>query len=69
LLAFPVIVMVSVALTFGQTRYRAPAEVSLVLLGAVGVDMLVRWLRHEPAGDEPPSEATAAPPEPALSSP
>jgi hypothetical protein len=49
LLAFPVIVLASVALTFGQTRYRAPAEVSLVLLAAVGIDVLWRWYRNEPA--------------------
>jgi 4-amino-4-deoxy-L-arabinose transferase-like glycosyltransferase len=48
LLAFPVIVLVSVAITFGQTRYRAPAEISVVLLGAVGIDVLWRWYRREP---------------------
>ncbi len=48
LLALPVIVLMSVAITFGQTRYRAPAEISLVLLGAVGVEMLWRRYRREP---------------------
>src|SRR4051794_22077627 len=37
LLALFGIVVVTVAITFGQTRYRAPAEVSLVLLAAVGI--------------------------------
>jgi 4-amino-4-deoxy-L-arabinose transferase-like glycosyltransferase len=66
LLAFPVIVLVSVALTFGQTRYRAPAEVSLVLLAAVGIDVLIRWYRREPATDAAPDQAIAAPTDPAL---
>jgi 4-amino-4-deoxy-L-arabinose transferase-like glycosyltransferase len=62
LLALPVIVLVSVALTFGQTRYRAPAEVSLVLLGAVGIDLLVRWYRHEaPTGGPPAGLGTDTP--------
>jgi 4-amino-4-deoxy-L-arabinose transferase-like glycosyltransferase len=38
LLAFPVIVFISVGLTFAQTRYRVPAEVAMVLLAAVAVD-------------------------------
>jgi 4-amino-4-deoxy-L-arabinose transferase-like glycosyltransferase len=42
LLAFVVTVVISVALTFGQTRYRAPAEVSIVLLAAVAADALWR---------------------------
>ncbi|MGH9024726.1 MAG: glycosyltransferase family 39 protein [Acidimicrobiia bacterium] len=42
LLVFVVIVAVSVAITFGQTRYRAPAEVPIVLLAAVAVDGMAR---------------------------
>ena len=40
LLAVPLIVLVSVAITFGQTRYRASAEPALVILGAVGLDVV-----------------------------
>jgi 4-amino-4-deoxy-L-arabinose transferase-like glycosyltransferase len=43
LLAVGVEVVVSVALTFGNTRYRTPFEVSLVLLSAVAVDWV--WTR------------------------
>ncbi len=49
LLAMPFIVSIAVLLTFGQTRYRAPAEVSLVLLTAVAADSL--WSgRHTATG-------------------
>jgi 4-amino-4-deoxy-L-arabinose transferase-like glycosyltransferase len=43
LLAFPAIVLLSVLLTMGQTRYRAPAEISLALLAAVAIDPGLRW--------------------------
>jgi 4-amino-4-deoxy-L-arabinose transferase-like glycosyltransferase len=47
LLAFPATVLLSVLLTIGQTRYRAPAEVPLVLLASVAVDaMWSRWRRR-----------------------
>jgi 4-amino-4-deoxy-L-arabinose transferase-like glycosyltransferase len=61
LLALPVIVLMSVAITFGQTRYRAPAEISLVLLGAYGVEMLWRWYQREPALDAPTAPADRSP--------
>lgn len=60
LLAVPVIVLFSVAITFGQTRYRAPAEISVVLLGAIGVEMLWRWYKREGAL-EPAAPAPEAP--------
>jgi hypothetical protein len=44
LVAFPVIVLMAVALTFSQSRYRAPAEAALVVLAAVAVDAAVRHL-------------------------
>ena len=37
-----VLVVVTVALAFGDTRYRAPAEVGIVLLAATAVDAGVR---------------------------
>ena len=45
LVAGPVIVTFSAATTFGVTRYRAPAEVAIVLAAAVGVVATVGWLR------------------------
>jgi 4-amino-4-deoxy-L-arabinose transferase-like glycosyltransferase len=39
-LALVVLVVVTVAVTFGQTRYRAPAEVALVLFAAVAIDVV-----------------------------
>jgi 4-amino-4-deoxy-L-arabinose transferase-like glycosyltransferase len=41
-LAFVANVVVAAAITYGYTRYRAAAEVPLVLLSAVGIDALVR---------------------------
>ena len=38
LVAFPVIILISVAVTFGQDRYRAPADVALLVLAAVALD-------------------------------
>ena len=47
LVAFVVTVAVAVALTFGQTRYRADAEVPILLLAVVAVDAaLSRMLGH-----------------------
>jgi hypothetical protein len=43
LLAFVATVAFTVAIAFGQTRYRAPAEVSIVVLAAVGLD--AAWRR------------------------
>jgi 4-amino-4-deoxy-L-arabinose transferase-like glycosyltransferase len=41
LAAFVVTVAIATAITFGQTRYRAPADVSIVLLAAVAIDYLL----------------------------
>ena len=38
LLAFVATVIITVATTFGETRYRAAAEVSIVTLAAIGID-------------------------------
>ncbi len=37
-----VVIMAAVAVTFGETRYRAPGEVPLVLLASVFIDSLLR---------------------------
>ena len=41
LLAFVATVVITVATTFGETRYRAAAEVSIVLLAGVGIDAVL----------------------------
>jgi 4-amino-4-deoxy-L-arabinose transferase-like glycosyltransferase len=41
-------VVVPVALTAGQTRLRAPADVAIVLVAAVGVDAVIRHRRGRP---------------------
>src|SRR5262249_21308371 len=41
LLALVLIVVVAVIPTIGAVRYRAPAEIALVMLGAVGIEALV----------------------------
>ena len=50
-------VAVTVAITFGSTRYRAPADVAIGLLAAVGIDALVNAWSHRrlelDEGDEP----------------
>lgn len=46
LLAPFAVVAVTVALTFGQPRYRAPADVGLILLAAVGLDA---WAWRRPS--------------------
>jgi len=37
--------IITVAITFGSTRYRAISEVTFVILGAVGIDFLVQRIR------------------------
>lgn len=39
LLVFPALVLVTTVITFGQVRYRATAEVTLVVLAAVAIDI------------------------------
>jgi 4-amino-4-deoxy-L-arabinose transferase-like glycosyltransferase len=56
LLVFPVSIVISVTLTIGATRYRAPAEIPLVLLAAVGIDQLARiGARRRATGHERPA--------------
>jgi 4-amino-4-deoxy-L-arabinose transferase-like glycosyltransferase len=50
---WPLLVLVAVpvitaAIAFGYTRYRAPAEPPLLLAGAVAIDALYRQLRRDP---------------------
>jgi Dolichyl-phosphate-mannose-protein mannosyltransferase len=65
LVALVISVAVTVVLFYGSTRFRAPAEPALVILGAVAVDALVRRLRHEPDPPGPtPQPALESEPEP-----
>ena len=40
LLSLAIVVTAAVALTFGQTRYRASAEITVVVLGGIGISAL-----------------------------
>jgi 4-amino-4-deoxy-L-arabinose transferase-like glycosyltransferase len=51
LLVFPLVVVVSVLLTLGAVRYRAPAEVPIVILAAVALDAALRAWRRRAAPD------------------
>jgi 4-amino-4-deoxy-L-arabinose transferase-like glycosyltransferase len=53
LLAIGLDVMISVALTFGQTRYRSTFEVSLVILASVQLDWFWSRLARKPAPVSP----------------
>ena len=60
LLAFVVNVAVAVAVTFGQPRYRAPADVAVTVLAAVALSVLLRRRRvvaEPPARELPPVTA------------
>jgi 4-amino-4-deoxy-L-arabinose transferase-like glycosyltransferase len=51
LLALPAIILATVAVTFAQTRYRAPAEPAVAVLTAVAIDAALPRRRTAP-GDE-----------------
>ncbi len=59
LVAIAVTATLAAAATFGVTRYRAPAEVSLVVAAAVG--MAVAWERWRGRAPNPAPASTAAP--------
>ncbi len=64
LLMPPLIVTIASVLSYGQTRFRAPAEPSLVILAAVGIAALVArwWPEPGPAPtSDSPEEAEPAP--------
>jgi hypothetical protein len=67
LLAFPAVVMIAVAITFAEQRYRALAQPSVVILAAVAIDGLVRRIRRRGTVSEP--ALATAPAEPAASRP
>jgi hypothetical protein len=49
LLAVVAVVVMTVVITYGQTRFRAMAEVPLVAGAAVGIDAVARAVRRGPA--------------------
>jgi hypothetical protein len=65
-LAVAAALTITVAMSFGITRYRAPVDAVLPVLAAVGIDAALRrwWRRHE----APPGAAEPTP-EPALPAP
>jgi 4-amino-4-deoxy-L-arabinose transferase-like glycosyltransferase len=68
-LAIALSVSITVALSFGITRYRAPVDIVMPLLSAVAIDAYLRWRKHahdDPARVErPPGES----PTPAVDAP
>jgi 4-amino-4-deoxy-L-arabinose transferase-like glycosyltransferase len=60
LVAVVALVFAAVAVTFAQTRYRAPAEPAVVLLAAVAIE--AAWARRR--AEPPTGEATAEPGDP-----
>jgi hypothetical protein len=61
LLAPAVLMTVVAAATYGQTRFRAPAEPSLVVLAAFALVTAVGWWRARPAGRTEPADQPRAP--------
>jgi MYXO-CTERM domain-containing protein len=66
LLAPIAVVLITVALSYGNTRFRAPAEVMLAVLAAVAIDALVSRFASARAGGgavpaEPEPVGAAAP--------
>ena len=60
LVAFGVTVSIATVLTYGFTRFRASADVAIVLLAAVAIDALVRRPRAQTREAKPGEEAPAA---------
>jgi hypothetical protein len=56
MLAVIATVAVTVAVTFGSTRYRAPADVAIALLAAVAVDAVLRAWSRRRSGSRPAPE-------------
>jgi 4-amino-4-deoxy-L-arabinose transferase-like glycosyltransferase len=62
LVAFVAIVVISVSLTIGNVRYRAPAEIPIVLLAAVAFDQLfARWRQSRTAPAPEPAPGPTDP--------
>jgi hypothetical protein len=66
LLMPPLIVTVASVLSYGQTRFRSPAEPVLVVLAAVGIAALVARWWPERIHDPSPDPDAPADPDPQL---
>jgi Dolichyl-phosphate-mannose-protein mannosyltransferase len=60
LLSFLALTAFAVAITYGNVRFRASAEVPIVVLAAVGVDSLWRRLRPPPGCSAPSNASTTS---------
>lgn len=67
LLAVGVAVAVSIVLSFGDTRYRTPFEVSLAIMAAAGLDRILSLLKQGAATAPDRPGPPAGTPEPAVS--
>jgi hypothetical protein len=54
LLAFPVVALLAVLATIGSVRYRAAAEISLIILAAVAIEAGITVVRRRGAHEPPP---------------
>ena len=70
ILAFPLTVVIGVAISFGSVRYRAPAEVVIVILAGVTLDIAIsRFGGFAAPKPVTPPAATTTPPESEASTP
>jgi hypothetical protein len=60
LIAIALIATFAAAITFGVTRYRAPAEVALVVAAAIGIDATWKWWRARRSGHTQTATAETA---------
>ena len=66
LMGFVVTVAITAAVSIGDPRYRAAAEVPLVLLAAVGIDAMIRQKRKPASARRSAEPATQFDPTPSL---
>jgi hypothetical protein len=59
-LTIPLLITATAALTYGTVRFRAPAEVVLVSLAAVGITAAVSWIAGRHARETASSSSLAA---------
>jgi 4-amino-4-deoxy-L-arabinose transferase-like glycosyltransferase len=60
-IAIALSVTITVALSFGITRYRAPVDVVMPLLSAVAIDAFLRWRKNAPDDPDDSERAVHAP--------
>ncbi len=57
LLAFPVVALLSVLATIGSVRYRAAAEISLIILAAVSIEAAITVVHQRARMSRPPNRS------------